>query len=62
MQKAFTDSYADVSLGLGPELFSKEIFSSDRFVEYFKNNIITTNKQKVWFAFDGESMVGTITI
>lgn len=61
-QKAFEDTYIDESLGLTKDLFSKKIFSSQRIIDFCKNELVVNNNQKAWLVFDGGRLIGSATI
>lgn len=64
LQRTYTDAYVDESLGVTPELFSEEVFSahSKDTDSYLRYNIEPSENQRTWFAFDGEELIGAITI
>lgn len=61
-QRTFESTYTDDSLGLTKECFSKEVFNTERIQEYLKSKLVITDTQKTWLAFDGEKVVGCLTI
>ncbi len=62
LQQTYESAYADEKIGLPQSLFSKEIFCSTHSQDYLRSNLDVSDKQKTWLAFDGEKMVGSITI
>jgi ribosomal protein S18 acetylase RimI-like enzyme len=62
LQETYQATYVDESIGLTKECFSKEVFSSQDTTEYLKGNLIVDDEQKTWLAYDGELLVGVITI
>ena len=61
LQQAYQATYANDSIGLSADRFSKEIFNADDTQLYLKSHLINTDIQKTWLAFDGGELIGTVT-
>ncbi len=62
LQQTYQDTYTDEKLGLTKDCFSKDIFATEDTQKYLKSNLVLSDKQKTWLAFDGLKLVGSITI
>jgi ribosomal protein S18 acetylase RimI-like enzyme len=62
LQRTYQQTYTAPELGLTPECFSKEIFTTVDTQEYLASNIQNTDQQQCWLAFDREKLLGAITI
>ena len=61
LQKTYQEAYANDSIGLTADCFSKEIFQNDDTQKYLKSHLIDSDTQKTWLAFDGEKLIGAAT-
>lgn len=62
LQSVYEVAYINPEIGLTKECFSMEIFTTEDTQKYLKDNLKVTDKRKTWLAFDGEKLVGSITI
>jgi ribosomal protein S18 acetylase RimI-like enzyme len=62
LQKTYQDSYTKPEIGLTPACFSEEVFNTKDTQEYLKSNLLQNDNQKCWLAFEGDELVGSITI
>lgn len=60
-RKNYLAAYCRPELGVTEDLFSEEVFSSDRIVKYFQDVCENTNDNKTWLALDNnQRLVGVI--
>ncbi len=62
LQVTYSDRYVDETIGLPPKLFSIEVFNSVDTQKYLKSKLERTEAQNTWLAFDGDKLVGSITL
>lgn len=62
LQRTFEHTYAEPSLGLTPERFSREIFLNDETQAYLRSNLKNTTSQACWLAFAEHALVGSLTV
>lgn len=62
LQRTYQTCYIKPEIGLTPERFSKEIFNTKSTQTYLKSNLVISDSQKTWLAWDGDKLVGSITI
>lgn len=61
-QITYTDRYVDESIGLSSKCFSIEVFNSADTQAYLKTRLDCDDTQTTWLAFDGDKLVGSITL
>ena len=62
LQRVYENTYTNTKIGLTKECFSKEIFNTVNTQNYLRSNLINTENQKTWFAFDNDKLIGSITL
>lgn len=62
LQQCYQDAYPDEKIGLTKACFSEKVFNSPESQKYIIENLKNNDKQKVWLAFDGPKLVGSISI
>jgi len=62
LQETYEVAYTKDDIGLTRDLFSMEVFLTPNTQQYLLSNLMLTEHQKTWLAFDHDLLVGAITM
>ncbi len=62
MQKAYTETYVNESIGLTTDCFSLDVFNTEDTQNYLKSRLVNNDHQKCWVALNGKDIVGAVTV
>ena len=62
LQKIYQDTYSLDSVGLTKACFSEEIFNTKNTQAYLCSNLQHSDSRQCWLAFDGTTLIGSVSI